>query len=681
MAASNKLLGKFCTAVKQMEKSKVHAPWNLIKTTQIVYNDVVFGHAFRKGTMPTTVKLYPAIIKAVEMFQNNTQLQADADAPDFLMVSKPAVIKKDPSGNPIRGKEYCLELLWKDGSATIMTKKGDEIRISELEPDGTNNPVGEFKTMTEYQLAGIFLLCLPEILEEDQRKASGKISEAISNLASFIPDFPSWASEADIPELAKESAFFMDAAFCYANDNAHWQFADPSDTTATIPEQVPDGGFKGATVVCSNSNVAFHYAVANGTMDGGSAKAVTIGEAKAEFSTFSSHRNWTAAERMMIPSFSDDTPVMPETIRIARRIARTRDAVNPVENVMWRGVTSYGKSTGVKQLACILNVPLMILTCHPGMEISEFKSTFVPESEDDGLELDMGNITVKADDELEMNPNLQLAIQNVSKMERDNRKAFLSGTSFFMEAMMDAESAAFTLFGEDVKLDSEDLCKVYTDVICFFREKPLRLQLSQMDSAEKQPEKKDDKPGFKHVMSPYMKALINGYIVEIQEPSRIRDSGVLVGINEYDRAGAVVHLMNGAMARRHKDAICIMTDNVGYASCRPIDPSVLRRQGMIIDSYELSEQLLKDRVRRNTGCQDTSLLNRCYDLWVKVKEYCQLNSITEGSVSPMELERFVQAMMLDGDDYLDENLADCVVSKATSSIEDQRDIKTACGLC
>jgi hypothetical protein len=196
-----------------------------------------------------------------------------------------------------------------------------------------------------------------------------------------------------------------------------------------------------------------------------------------------------------------------------------------------------------------------------------------------------------------------------------------------------------------------------------------------MENTERATPQKEEKPGFKHVLSAYMKALINGYLCEIQEPSRIRDSGVLVGTNDYERAGAVIQLMSGAMARRHKDALVIYTDNVGYASCRPIDPSVLRRCGMIVDSYELTEQMLKDRTRRNTGCKDEALLDRCYKAWSAVAEHCATNSITEGSVSPMELERLVQAMMLDGDDAFEQNLADCIISKATSSIEDQKIIK------
>ena len=682
MAANNQLLGKLVTATKQFKRANASAPWSYINPQQAPYDAALYSHSFRTGTMPATVKLYTPIVKAVEMFKRSDPLPG-TDVPDYLMVSKPCVLGQDPAGRPVRGKEYFLEMLYRDGSAVVMHKKGNDIRISDMESDGTNNPCGEFGAMDEIHLAGIYLLCLPEILEKDMAQASGKLADKVDDFAHFIPDFQSWSTQADIPDLAKQSAFYMDAIFCYANDTATWSFAETA--TAATADQVPDAmttnGCRGSVVVCSNLNVAFRYAHSNGRVDGGAAQAMTIAEARAEFSQYSAHRHWTPAEKMMIPTFPDDMPVMSETIRLAKRILGTRDAVNPVCNAMWRGVTSYGKSTGVKQLACILNMPLLILTCHSSMEISEFKSTFVPESEGEGLELDATNVVMKEDARLAMTPNLQLAVDHVSAMAQDERDAFLSGTGFFMTAMMDTEGAALDLMGKEMELEPEDLCKLYTDTVCYFREKPLRLKIAHLETDEEEkPAQKERKPGFKHILSNYIKALVNGYIVEVQELSRVRDSGVAVGTNEYDHAGAVIHLLNGAIARRHKDAICIITDNIGYASCRPIDQSVIRRQAMIIDSFELSEQQLKDRVRRNTGCNDSSLLNRCYELWDKVKEYCTTNAITEGSVTATELERFLQAVMLDGEDSMDENLADCVISKATSDPEAQRDIKTACGL-
>ena len=71
---------------------------------------------------------------------------------------------------------------------------------------------------------------------------------------------------------------------------------------------------------------------------------------------------------------------------------------------------------------------------------------------------------------------------------------------------------------------------------------------------------------YKFVESNYVKALEHGYIVEVQEISRIRDAGVLVGLNEYDRAGAMIPLVDGRFVRRHPDAMVVYTDIMGFWS-------------------------------------------------------------------------------------------------------------------
>jgi len=564
--AKNKLLGSLITATKQFQKGDIESVWRLAKTYQLPYDDTLYGHSFRTGTMPVTVKLYAPIVTAAMMWKGPcpSGVLSKGSAADYRMVSKHS-IWKDGNGNTVKGKEYFLELLWATGESTVFWKKGNMIRISSVEADGTNNPVGEFKNLNEMAMAGIYLLCMPEILEEDQENAYGKLALKMDDLATFIPDMTTWQSAADIPDMAMESAFYMDAAFCYANDKAAWEFADASNPTASAAEQVPDDmlaqGFKGSEVVCSNPNIAFRFAVSNGQKDGGTGNGMTIAEAKAKFAAFSSHRKWNNYELMMIPYFAPDAPVMQETIFMANRIFGTRHSVIPVCNGMWCGVTGFGKSTGVRQLACILNMPLLIQTCHPGMEVGDFMSSFVPETEEDGLELDMTNVVTSV---VCLSPLLEKAVKHLSQKQQAEREAFLSGTDFYMTAIMDPESAAFSLLGEDAAMDTEELCGLYTEAVCYFREAGLRAKISDLEAQiDGKVEKKEHKPGFKHVMSNYIKAMINGYIIEIQEPSRIRDSGVLVGLNEYDRAGAVIHLMNGGIGKRHEDAICIMTDNVG----------------------------------------------------------------------------------------------------------------------
>lgn len=273
----------------------------------------------------------------------------------------------------------------------------------------------------------------------------------------------------------------------------------------------------------------------------------------------------------------------------------------------------------------------------------------------------------------------EYAIHYLVGLDPEKRKELMENDSqFFETALMDQEEAETALFGSVVGCELPDLLSIYTKVRTELIRKAYEVEMEKLQNQQSTPADSKEGPEFVHVVSPYIKAMTKGYIVEIQEASRIRDSGVMVSINEFDRPGAMLPMMNGGMAIRHKDAICVITDNVGYSSCRPIDPSVIRRQSMIIDSYDLPKEILIDRVKRNTGVKDSNMLTIAYNLWNAVREYCQQNSITEGSTSPVELERFVQAVKYDGPESIAVNLDDCIISKATSSIEDQREIRSVC---
>lgn len=298
-------------------------------------------------------------------------------------------------------------------------------------------------------------------------------------------------------------------------------------------------------------------------------RQLTVGEAKAEFAEFASHFSWTDQEEELIPDFEDSFEVPEEALRMARRYVASGEERRPMVNFMWRGITAYGKSTGVEIMACVLHMPLLRMTCHTNMETQDFLSDFVPN----------------------------------------------------------------TSYGEQ-----------------------------------------GDVPRFKHVESNFVRALAKGYIVEVQEISRIKDSGVLVGLNEYDRAGAIIPLVDGSFTRRHKDALVVYTDNVGYNSCRPLDPSVIRRMAFIIDSYDLPKEKAIARLELNTQVHNAKILEKCYTVWDRIRSFCHDKGITDGSISQSELEMWVLAVKLDGYTNYRQNCIECVVAKATNDIEEQEEI-------
>lgn len=327
--------------------------------------------------------------------------------------------------------------------------------------------------------------------------------------------------------------------------------------------------------------------------------------------------SWTEDEIKLIPNFPDDYPVLPEVIKIASRYVETHEDKRPMVNFMWRGITSYGKSTGVELLAAILNMPLLRMTCHSTMETQDFLSNIIPVSQG---------------------------------------KAFAGELPTFDEMACDPESAYQRLTGEENEQATSEMClEAYSEVVA-----------SKANAG--------NGTLFKQVESNFVKALSKGYIVEVQEISRIKDPGVLVGLNEYDRPGAVIPLVNGRSVRRHENAMAVYTDNVGYTSCRPIDPSVLRRMSFIIDSYDMPREDALARVIYNTGFEDKDMLNMMYDVWSKTQEFCADKDFSDGTVSLTELERWAQSVKIDNYSNVYQNCVDCVVSKATSVVSEQKEI-------
>lgn len=344
-------------------------------------------------------------------------------------------------------------------------------------------------------------------------------------------------------------------------------------------------------------------------------KKLTVESAKKEFASFINSHNWSDEEKMLIPQFPDDFPIPPEVTKMAKRYIASKSDKRPMVNFMWRGITSYGKSTGVEVMACILDMPLLRMTCHTDMVTQDFLSDFVPDTS---------------------------ATANTDNLPD------------FETIQFDPELAYEMLTGTRDENATEDMClKAYGEAVA---------------------KRNSSSPHFVHVMSNYVKALTKGYIVEVQEVSRIKDAGVLVGLNEYDRPNSVIPLLDGSYARRDENAICIFTDNVGYNSCRPVDPSVLRRMSFIIDSYELPKEMVINRIKYNTGFDDDEIIEDCYNLWNDFSQYCQEHDITQGAVSVTELEMLVMTIKYDGISNILENITDTLISKATSDYEERQEL-------
>ena len=428
-----------------------------------------------------------------------------------------------------------------------------------------------------------------------------------------------------MPEDQKKevlNAFFLisDAFYCALRDGLIKVNIPKDNNVDRITMDSKDAfSVDDETIICSGEPVFFKRDSGNGLNPSSTSKKVTIKDARTEFASVFSHRVWSEKEKALIPEFSDDFPVPRTVIKMAKRYVDSKGSKRPAANFGWRGPTSIGKSTGVEILACILNIPLVHMTCYPDMETSNFMSEFVPDT----------SVGKPADD-----------------------------LPSFMDIFDDpVESYKIITGKEDKNATCETCLAAYADAVAAA---------------------KADAPRFRHVESQYVKALRNGWMVEIAEPSRIRDAGTLVGLNGVDKPGSIVTLVDGSSFRRHEDAIVVFTDNVGYVSCRPMDNAVIRRLSFIIDSSKLSKKELFERTKYNTGFDNRDVLETMYKVFTEIERYCHDNDVTGGSVSPTEFEMWALFVKGDGYSNLRENCIDCVVSKATDDPDIQNEIKSAC---
>ena len=367
----------------------------------------------------------------------------------------------------------------------------------------------------------------------------------------------------------------------------------------------------------------------------------TIGDGKALAAEYIKTLHWSKEEENLIPVYSDDTPVAPEVKTIMTRFLKTKDSDTPFVNPCWRGITGYGKSTGVKMLACMLHTPYTYIGCASSTEKEEFFSKLIP---------NMGNT----------NEDMQL----VAKEDENATRIFAeeaeqNGMPTLQEMYFNPPLAYKKITGrDDATVTADKVLNAYCKKVSKTRN-PSTL--------------------FVVVESNFIRSLANGYICEVQEFSRIRDNGVLVALNGVNEAGANLPLVDGSVMKRKKNALVVWTDNIGYSSCRPVDASVLRRMSYIIDSDKMDRSRVIERVKRNTGCNDTNLINKLYQVWEAIAKYAKNNEIdSEGVVSIVELENWLKLIMIEGLDNISELCHEAIVSKLSSDMDTQKEIMDAC---
>lgn len=351
---------------------------------------------------------------------------------------------------------------------------------------------------------------------------------------------------------------------------------------------------------------------------------------------FNEKRVYTEEEkvRMVKPS---DAYVTPTWVRsVCKKIKDSTRFEQPFRNVLLTGPSGTGKTSGAIAVAYGLGQPYAKVTCGPDTDFFDLVGQMLPNTE-------------KADTKAIYK---ELNLPSFEDVENDFTGSYKK------------------LFGKEPgKLAQPADC--YTEI--------LNRILSGIQTTK----------DFTYVESDFLRAVENGWVVEIQEPTVIKRSSVLVGLNsilETDSSTASITLPTGKVIKRHPDTVVIMTTNSDYEGCGKIQQSVLSRMDIVMQIENPSTEELVERTKAKTGFAAKTLLAKMANVVQEINEFCKASDIRDGVCGPRELKNWAQEAILrqmeeDGSETPLESsvisaLFPTLLSKVSQSPEDIEDVIT-----
>ena len=140
---------------------------------------------------------------------------------------------------------------------------------------------------------------------------------------------------------------------------------------------------------------------------------------------------------------------------------------------------------------------------------------------------------------------------------------------------------------------------------------------------------KDDQSNaveYRYYPSEIVRAYENGWLLEIQEPTVIRDAAVLMALNSALESDGSLNLPT-RIVHRHPDFIAVITTNRGYNGHRPLNEA-LRDRVQHAEKMDLpSKEVMMERAKAKTGVQSEPILSPLAEIIILLDETARANAI------------------------------------------------------
>lgn len=373
----------------------------------------------------------------------------------------------------------------------------------------------------------------------------------------------------------------------------------------------------------------------------------------AELPFLRTEKDFSTAELAMIPTVSAiHVPSDAEYFIVGEIIDTFEDPLNSIKTLMLLGQSSSGKSHLAQTLAARMRRPYSApLTCTPNMDETTLLGTTLPVIEG-GSERDKLS---KADndllDELYGSSDIELALQSALNIP-------------------DADTILYDPVGAYEELTGKAKKDATSNEVITLSQVLMQKKIKEL--AENLP---NDGVKYMYYKSPLVKAIENGWMIEIQEFNVCKEAAIFTSLNNvFDKdANGILETPYGQVVR-HPDFRAIYTANPEYAGCRDPHQSVIARSDMIVTMDMPSQKVMMDRVKKRMKFEDKDLLKQVVDTFMAVVD--RANEIScNGEATMRELYRFANAILREAEPQT--ALENYVINAITRDKDDKAELMEA----
>ncbi len=478
--------------------------------------------------------------------------------------------------------------------------------------------------------AAVMMAVMPFLLADDEFNDNFTLY-----YDEYIKSFP------DVAQAAEYLAILCDNAYRRVKDTtcpAHIKMnIEKSGNVMRVSQAQMDSGSFAPTTVTAGEFIIFSK-----TGPATIVKASTYIEHSDFVGKFTlQSRTFSTLEQSQIPELPEWYIIPQEVVDICKHAQATTGKPTQMRNFLLRGPAGTGKTMGAKAIAAGLGLPYMKYTCSAGTEIFDFIGQIFPDSD--------GASTGDAALDAERKQLVAMGGINYANVSKLMNLPDLDDMDYDPEGVYKALTGT-----EKVGASAQDCMHIVLDRVT---EKVRQLSKTAENN-------QSGGQSFSYVETDFIKALKNGYVVELQEPTTIMQPGVLVGLNSLLEQTGSITLPTGEIIERHPDAVVIITTNISYEGCRGMNQSVMDRMSLAKDIELPTPEVMVQRVMSVTGATDEYQVSQMVQVTNDMAEYCHKNGITDGSVGMRSLIDWVVSTEITGDPYT--SALYTIVSKATS---------------